>query len=353
MKRLVVFAVVASLAIAGCKSADSDSPAPAGDPPKRAPKTATLYVDAKGEPVNAGGKKVEKADESGKPSGEFSAKDVLLPGMFLLVSGATATGGAILIKALDKKDKPSGPAYVESGGEDGTLVPLDKAADSTAAGSGSGASGSGSSGSGAPGTGSGGGGASAPDPGSVTAVGKAGSGPTAAVLSAGRGVVSTPSSILLSMGYASDFTGTSYITGKMTGSTTWDFGFGEVHIYKWVLSLDRTKVSSGERVDMFATFTGLPKGTYVALDITIKGEATMTCDHVPLVKTLDKEKGPGDAWYFKSSDDLPAGHLIGGGHRYVLLFRLETPDSPVRIGYLTVTGEVDVDGSSTATLTIP
>ena len=132
------------------------------------------------------------------------------------------------------------------------------------------------------------------------------------------------------MGFASDYSGPSYIKAKMVESSSWDYAWGEVHVYRWDLTLDRSKVSSGERVDVYASFTGLPAGTWVALHIFITGSATMTCDHTPILSHLPPGgKSPGDAWVFQS------GYIKKG--LYLLLFRLDKPDERLRLGYLTVT----------------
>ena len=158
---------------------------------KRAPKLATLYVEGKGEPVNAGGRKVEKSDQAGNSKGSFGAKDLLMPGMYLLVSGVTTVGGALLVRALDKKDRSDGPTYVAGGGSEATYMAVETppAGGTEPAG--------------------------APDPGKFAAKGRADD------VGGGGSVLATPSSVILSMGRSTTFTGPSYVVVKSMSSGPW------------------------------------------------------------------------------------------------------------------------------------
>lgn len=348
--RRVAVLLAAALVVQGCSSGGSGRTPESGEgaePPRRPPRLATLYVETKGEPLNAGGRKVEKADETGESKGEFSAKDLLMPGMFVLVSGATALGGPLLIKALDRKEKPSGPSYVASGGGDGTFVPAEISGGASGGGSGTG---SGAAGSGSPD-------GIAPDPADVvaTAGDKAGGGGKA--VAAGHGIVSTPTSVLLTMGYATDYSGPSYITGKLSSSGSVFLKGEEVHVYRWTLTVSRSEASREDRVDVYATFTGLPKGALVQLYLSLDGTASFTCDHRPLVYPFPSS-GLREEWYFtpipplssSGRDDVVA--RIGSKVQYALIFRLPAPDMPIRLGYLTVYSETEIAGESTAEVTV-
>lgn len=342
--------VAASLFVQGCSSGDGGRAAETGEgreAPKRPPRLATLYVESSGEPLHAGGRKVEKADEAGEAKGEFSAKDLLMPGMFVLVSGATALGGPLLIKALDKKDRPSGPSYVASGGDDGTYVPAE-----ISSGGATGAS------AGGPAAEPGAGGPTeAPDPGGAVATAGDAAGPGARTLASGHGIVATPTSILLSMGYASDFSGPSYIKGKLGSAGTATIAATEVHVYRWTLTVSSPETGRGGRVDVYATFSGLPADAVVLLWLDVAGNATFTCDRTPLVKRIPPG-GLKDEWIFSrflsfSVYGHPDFHArIGGKLRYGLMFRLKTPGVPVRLGYLTVEGETEILGESVAEVTV-
>ncbi|KAF0242139.1 MAG: hypothetical protein FD180_4069 [Planctomycetota bacterium] len=332
---------VLGMVLAGCKSSDSSEDRKEGEAPKRPPKVATMYVESKGEPLNVGGKKVEKSNEGGSAKGGFSPKDLLMPGMFVLVSGATALGGPLLIRALDKEDRPSGGIAIASGGADGTFVPVETSGAGSTSGGVSGTGGSGSSGSAAPG------GSSAPDPGTVTAVSKASESASATTLAAGTGVASTPSSVLLSMGYASDFSGPSYISGKMTSTGKEMFHGMEVHIYTWDLTVDKTSSARSGKVDVFATFTGLKAGDSVTVFITVTGDATFTCDHTPLVSTVPLG-GLGANWLFLQVPYEGSPPL----KIYSVTFLLPAASTPIKLGYLTVEGETDIFGESTAEVTV-
>ncbi|MEK7470101.1 MAG: hypothetical protein AAB074_22255 [Planctomycetota bacterium] len=292
-----------------------------------------MYVESKGEALNTGGKKVEKSDEAGSAKGGFSPKDLLMPGMFVLVSGATAMGGPLLIRAMDKKDRPGEPVKIAGGGADGTFVPVETSGGATAV-SASGETG----GPALP---------AAPDPGSVTGVAKAEPTLSSTTLATGRGVASTPTSILMSMGYASDFSGPSYITGTMTSTGKEMFKGVENHIYTWNLTVDKTAAPRSGTVDVYATFSGLKSGDLVTVILSVTSEATFTCDHVPVVST-PPIKGWKDEWLFNVIPYEGAPPL----NMYSLTFRLPSPDVPVRLGFLKVEGETDIVGESTAEVTI-
>lgn len=348
--RLVCAALLPALVMAGCAtSSDDPEPQNSGEPPKRAPRVATLYVESKGEPLNAGGKKVEKSDEAGSSAGAFSPKDLLLPGMFVLVSGATALGGPLLIKALDKKDKPSGPTYASSGGDDGTFVPVETSASGDGPEAGAGATSS--SGAGTPGAG--GSDPTPPDPASAVATARDGASASGKAIASGHGVVSTPSSVLLSMGYATDFSGPSYISGVLTPGGVIATDLHEVHVYTWTLTVDKAATGRGGRVDVYASFSGLPADAVVSIVLDILGAATFTCDHTPQVSRLTAA-GLGDEWLFRPawSSYGHAALAVDGKVRYYLSFRLKTPGVPIRIGYLTVEEESEILGESFAEVTV-
>ncbi|MCE9584638.1 MAG: hypothetical protein K8T20_19275 [Planctomycetes bacterium] len=355
---LAAFGIFAS----GCKTSDPEPERVAGDAPRRPPKTATLYVNSTGEPLEVGGKKAEKADADGHSTGEFSPKDLLVPGMFVLVSGAMSVGGALLIKAVDKKDRPAGPTYIASGGDDGTLVPMD-----TSGGSGTGAPGGpadgsatgstpGGTGSGDPasGTGSTPGGTpatpgEAPELPSISAVASSSDRSPSKLLATGKAVASTPTSILLTMGYASGYKGPSYVTAKVTHSGKTTIHSATVYLYDWSLTLDRTKVSSGERVNVYATFDGLPESSYVLLRIEVYGGAKLVCDHTPIMPRIKADTLPPDGtWVFGESSLTPFTEPQSYGY----LFKTPPPGTRVLLGYLTVSKDVDVFGDSTAVVTV-
>lgn len=346
--RLICGLLVPVIVLAGCaESGEKNASSDAGEPPKRAPRMATLYVESKGEPLNAGGKKVEKSDEAGSSAGAFSAKDLLVPGMFVLVSGATALGGPLLIKALDKKDKPSGPTYAASGGDDGTFVPVESSASGSGPGPGSSSPGSGGAGGTDPAA------SAAPDPGSAVAVARDGAAASGKALASGHGVVSTPTSVLLSMGYATDFAGPSYISGVLTPGGVVDTHVYEVHVYKWTLTVEKAATGRGGRVDVYASFSGLPADAVVGLVLDIIGAAIFTCDHTPQVPRLTRA-GLGDEWLFRPAWTVHGSTAVAvdGKVRYYLAFRLKTPGVPIRIGYLTVEEESEILGDSFAEVTV-
>jgi hypothetical protein len=338
--------------LGGCKQSEPGEERREGEAPKRPPKLATMYVESQGEPLNAGGKAVEKSDAAGSPKGGFSPKDLLMPGMFVLVSGATALGGPLLIKALDKKDRPAGAVAVAGGGSEGTFVPVE--ASGTAGGSTDvpGSTGSPESpGTGMPDPSSPGTPPGEPttpvEPASITAVAKSGPSTTAPTLAAGRGVASTRTTILLAMGYASDFSGPSYISGKMTSSGLSPFGMTETWVYSWELTVDKTSTTRSGKVDVFASFTGLKAGDLVTVQLFVTTGATFTCDHKPLV-FIPPVGGLKDQWLYYRIPDLSTPP------RFVcsLTFRLSAPGVPIRLGYLTVEGETDIVGESTAEVTV-
>lgn len=323
------FACVALLGLvaSGCKSSSDEKPTAGGKKEsKRAPKLATLYVEGKGEPVNAGGRKVEKSDQAGNSKGSFGAKDLLMPGMYLLVSGVTTVGGALLIRAVDKKDRPEGPRYVASGGSEGTYMSVETPPAGEAAP------------------------AEAPDPGKFAATGTDGGPESTTLAGAGSGVVSTPSSVIVSMGYGTEFTGPSYVKVKSVASGPYSEYGHMLYIYIWELQLDRTAVESGTVVNLYASFSGLPAGKIVMIRMTMPDGVDFVVDHAPLLSEIPPE-GLGSAWYytFYKGADLTTGEWA-----YVRTLALPAPPSasPVKLGHLTVTSPVEISADSTAEVTV-
>jgi hypothetical protein len=329
MKALSGLAVL-GLLLSGCKSSgDGEERAP-GEGPKRPPKVATLYVESSGEPLNAGGKTVEVADADGTPKGGFKATDLLMPGMMVLVSGATALGGALLVKAVDKRERARGPMYVETGGSEGTFAAVDTAAAAPPGGSSAPAG-------------------VAPDPGAFTAVASSGEGASSSLVASGTAVVATPTSILLSMGYATGYTGPSWVKVK---STYWGPSYAhgvEWHNYTWELTLDRTAVTPGESVDVFVEFSGLPAGAMVGLEIVVPGGAKLTVTHTPLVDRVPAD-GLGSAWFhrtYKASLD-PLETRV----RHSIILPVPSTPGPLKLGTLTVTSSSEIYGESSAVVTV-
>ncbi|MBI2922037.1 MAG: hypothetical protein HYY18_13205 [Planctomycetes bacterium] len=327
MKTLTYLALV-GVVVSGCHSSSEEkTSAKEKKATRRAPKVATLYVESKGEPVNAGGKKVEKSDEAGNSKGSFAAKDLLMPGMYLLVSGVTAVGGALLIKAVDRKDRPEGPTYIAGGGSEGTYVPVETPPTGGAVP------------------------AEAPDPGKFAATGTDGGEGATTVAGAGAGVVATTGSVVLSMGYSTSFTGPSYIKVKSLGEGVPYGVYGHtVHIYEWDLSLDRSVVESGTTVNVFASFSDLPPDRIVMVRLQIPEGVEFIVDHAPLLSTIPPE-GLGTAWYYYSykattMEGEPAGYVV------TLAMQAPTSPTPVKLGHMTVSSPVEITGESTAVVTI-
>lgn len=326
MRTLACLALL-GLIVSGCKSSSEKKPAAEGKKEtKRAPKLATLYVEGKGEPVNAGGRKVEKSDQAGNSKGSFGAKDLLVPGMYLLVSGVTTAGGALLVRALDKKDRPDGPTYVASGGSEGTYMSVDTPPAGDVAP------------------------AEAPDPGKFAATGTDGGPESTEVAGAGSGVVATPSSVIVSMGYTTGFTGPSYVKVKSVFEGPWTEYGHMMYLYQWELTLDRSMVESGTVVNVYGSFSGLPAGKIVMIWMVLPDGTDFTVDHAPLVSTIGPE-GLGSAWYYST---WSAYYVPTDKKQLVHSIALPAPPdtSPVKLGHLTVVTALEITADSTAEVTV-
>lgn len=332
--RILACLALLGMVVSGCKSSSEEKPAAQRKKgSKRPPKLATLYVESKGEPVNAGGRKVERSDAAANSKGSFSAKDLLMPGMFLLVSGVTTAGGALLIKAVDRKERPEGPTYVAAGGAEGTFVAVDTPPASAA---------------GAPAEAP----AEAPDPGGFAATGTDGESESETLAGAGAGVVSTPSGIIVSVSYSMDFTGPSYVKVKSTSVTTHTEWGHSVVVYSWNLGIDRDMVDPGTTVDVFGSFTGLPAGKLVEVRLYVPDGSEFKVEHTPLVSTIPPG-GLGTAWCYWSVRSTYAMGDFPLGVMHTLILPAPATPEPVKLGHLVVNVPVEITGESTATITSP
>jgi len=331
--KLLCSIAVAGMLLTGCKNPAPESEGGEGkrDEAPKPPRVATLYVESKGEPVNSGGKKIETADSKGAPTGSFGAKDLLMPGMTLLISGVTAAGGALLVRALDKKDRPSGPVFVESGGSDSSYVPVDS-------GGGTGP---------APGTEgttpAPGAEPAPPDPGTISGVASTGEKPGDPGVASGVAVVATRSEILLAMDFAAHFTGPAYVSWKSASkgvgpgvAGTW------VRVYQWELTIDRSAVKSGETVDVYVTIEGAEGLPRVAFRLFLPDGARFVCDHTPLSADVT-ESTIATAWYSWTWSLEPWG---GSGTGSEIGFPTPPEGTRVKLGYIEVTRATDVVGVS-------